>query len=154
MCNIPVEVASSETLVRCVCSPFHHDGKKLLWKAFYPRKDVDGVSVIRADYLTSDECKKHGKSLSNPAQNKTYKGLAVVNAGSVRDCGAEVVDSREIFCGHADILHGHVMPDGEPAPPHVLEEVVERCKKLLSRSTFHADPQPEGQHWTGTAFIN
>lgn len=151
MCEIPLEVADAEIIVRCVCSPYHCDGKKLKWKAFYPPLDSDGVSVIRADHVGADECKRRGKMLADLGQRKIYSGLAVIRAQSIRQCGATLVDSREEFPGHADIMHGHVMPNGEPPTPDIIERVRTRCKDLLALSAFFVDPEPHLEPWTGAA---
>lgn len=152
---IPTEVADEETLVRCLCSPFHCKNGKLLWNAFQPPRASDEVSVIRSAYLPPSACKAKGKQLTDPNSipPKVYTGLTVIAAGAVRFCGARVVDSRIIYDGHADIRHGLKSEDNEPPAPHVVEAIREQCKRLLPYAKFIADPAPDAEDWTGAELI-
>src|SRR5215469_16476770 len=79
--------------------------------------DTDEVSVMRVDWIGADACKRHSRALENPNENKVYRGLAILSAKQIRDSGAGITDTREIFAGHADIRHGIVPRKGEPPPP-------------------------------------
>lgn len=153
--TLPTEVLDTETLVRCLCSPFHFKNGKLLWKAFQPPRQSDEVSVIRANHVSADFCKLKGKELADETSNppKVYEGLAVIAAGAVRFCGSRVVDSREVYEGHADIRHGRVALDHEPPSPKEVEAIREQCKLLLRYAQFISDPDATSDVWTGPQLI-
>lgn len=150
-CNIPVEIADGECIIRAICSPYHYKNATLLPKAFDPPYERDDVSVMRGEYLSPHTCKEKGKALRNPAVKKEYVGLVVLRAQSIREAGAEVVDSRHIYCGHADILHGErfKFPREEPADSPLRYELRERNKALVEASIVHLDPDPTGVGWNG-----
>jgi hypothetical protein len=150
---IPFEVADGETLVRCVCSPYHCSKGRLLWQAFQPPRGRDEVSVIRGDFVSPDLCKSTGKALADPANRKVYEGLATIATGAVRLCGADVVDSRVVFLGHADIKHGYQAVDNEPGPAHLIAAIRERCKAMLVHARFITDPNCESDTWNGPLLV-
>src|SRR5438876_9799331 len=102
--SCPTPIGDSENIVRCVCSPYHVSSKgKLKPEAYDPTPNTDEVSVIRSDFKGADFCKINAKELEQPEKQKIYRGLAVLSAKQIRLEGADVVDSREIYEGHADI---------------------------------------------------
>jgi len=115
MPDVPIEIANEEAIVRGICSPYHVSSKgKLKPEAYDPSPATDEVSVIRHAYVGSDFCKKKAKELEDREKRKIYQGLAVLSARQIRSVGSEVVDSRQIFFGHADIKHGFDLIEGEP----------------------------------------
>jgi hypothetical protein len=150
MNDIPLLVANVERVVRGICTPFHVSSSgKLKPEAFEAPADSDAVSVIRHDYVGVDFCKLHAQKLSRPDQSKKYSGLAVIRAGAVRACEADVVDSRSVFLGHADIKHGHKRSALDPPAPEIVKMLKDRCKALAKVAVFFSDPDPDGSKWTG-----
>lgn len=139
MCEIPVEVANEETVVRGIFHPYHTKGSKLHWNAFRPPPGRADVSVMRHDYLGPEECRVRAKVIGGT--DKQYRGLASIRVRSVRDVGPDVVDSRDQFLGHADIMHIHVVQAGEPPDDgHAFELLRETCKRLVKAALFAAEP--------------
>src|SRR3990172_11119887 len=110
MCNLPVEIADSEKIVRAIMYPSHVDKSKgtLNSRAFRPRPCTDQISVIRQTHMGTDFCRSKGKEIAIKATHSTYVGLAVLTANQIRGVGAEVSDSRQEFCGHAHVGYGIV----------------------------------------------
>lgn len=150
MSSPPQEVEDGETIVRCICSPYHLDKRGALhWKAFQPRSGSAKVSVIRHGVVGSNFCKERGKELSDPSADKVYSGLAAILALSIRSAGAEVEDAPQDFPGHAHIDHQIEVEPYRPLAPHVLEVLRDRCKALKSIARYYSDPDPDAQGWTG-----
>ena len=93
------------------------------------------------------------QALSRPEKNKYYKGLALIRTSSVRNSGADVIDSRRVFCGHADIKHGYVAEAMEPPPPEIVESWKKRSKALAAAARFFKDPDAKGAGWKGNALV-
>jgi hypothetical protein len=147
----PPEIADDEAIVRAICSPHHFKKNgRLDANAYWPPSDSDEISTMRADLIGADACKKHAKQLVNPAQSKVYKGLAVLSATQIRQSGAGLIDSRQIFKGHADIKHGIVLSKGNPPPAEKLKELRDRCKALADLANYLPDPDPAIRIWTGS----
>ena len=154
----PIEIKNDENIVRAICSPFHiKNGIQLKHQAFRPPAGSDEVSVMRPDWIRADACKIHAKNISNLNSNppKQYEGLAVISAEKIRDTKAEVIDSRHLFQGHADIKHGceFAIKKGEPEDPKVLEKLNERNKRLAEMANYHRDPNPTNNTWEGPPLI-
>jgi hypothetical protein len=107
------------------------------------------VSVMRVDWIGANMCKRHAQALENIEQKKFYKGLAVLSAEQIRQSGASVVDSREVFEGHADIRHRIIAPaKGEPfSPPEKQKELYDRCSALADLANYYPDPH-DSPHFT------
>lgn len=149
--HIPELVDAAENIVRCICSPYHFDRRKkrLHWKAFQPAPGTDAVSVIRADFMGADFCKRHGQALADPSTGKFYEGLAAFRAGSARASEMDVIDSRSEYVGHADLKHGFSSEIGEPRSPEITDKIVRQCKALLAQTQFFTDPDPLSDRWIG-----
>ena len=148
MTSIPNEIHDDEVIVRALCSPFHLDRRtgKPTWTAFKAPPDRKDVSVIRHDYVGGDFCKRKAQELTNPS--KTYRGLAFMHAKAIRR-GPDVVDSREVYVGHADIIHRFPAPPrGQPYEGPDLEALRDDCKRILEGVRYIEDPNPEGDKWT------
>ena len=154
MSEWPVLVENSEPVVRGICTPYHvSTAGKLKPQAFDPRPGTDTVSVIRIKMIGADACKAHAQTLSRPDQNKYYQGLALIRTSSVRKSGADVVDSRQVFYGHADIKHGYIAEALEPPPPEIVETWKKRSKTLAAAARFFKDPDAAGAGWEGDALV-
>jgi hypothetical protein len=147
--SLPFPIADDEPLVRGICSPYHVNSKgKLKPEAFEPSPDTDEVSMMRGRYLEHDECKARALGLTDLSAGKTYRGLAVIGAGTVRDSGVTVQDSRKWFLGHADILHGMVPDREEPLPAPLLLQYRDRIKKLAKLAKYYPDARPFACRWS------
>jgi hypothetical protein len=148
MAEIPVEVADTETIVRAVFHPYHLNRENLKWQAFLPPSERRDVSVVRHDYLGTENCRRHAKAMQS--ERKRYRGFASLKVHAVRTAGPDVIDSREEFLGHADIMHKHPAPPaGEPSTSQLFDELRETCKRLAQTAKFCADPDPDAETWSG-----
>lgn len=151
MCDIPVDVADGEKIVRAVIYPFHFDRKKnrLKKEAFESRQGVDEVSVIRGSYKDASFCKGKGREVAANSTKGEYVGLAVLLASQIRKTKSEVHDSRKYYCGHAHISHGVIKRPHEPLPPDQQLALDEKLQALRDEAVFHPDPSPETEGWSG-----
>jgi hypothetical protein len=151
MCDIPIEIAEEEKIVRAIMSGhLNKNGTRLTPRAFRSRPAVDEVSVIRHTYKGSDFCKAKGREVAAKAGVQQFRGLAVLLASQIRKVGSGVNDSREEFCGHAHISHGILQPP--PNEPPSAREILELDKKLgmlRDAALYCPDPDPESEGWTG-----
>lgn len=149
MCDIPVEVADEEKVVRAIFS-CHLDKKNLRRTAFYEMHD--DVSVMRHSHLGSDECKKRALEVQPGNAAIRYKGFAVIGVRAVREVSSQVTDSRQVYCGHAHISHGiPVPPADDPLFAQQKFELDERLRKIKSLARFVPDPEPLQETWSGEA---
>jgi hypothetical protein len=146
MCDIPVPVANEETVVRALRECHVRKGK-LRDNVFRSPAGVDEVSVMRHTHMSSDSCKSKAKEIAAADVHNPYVGFAAISVASVRNVGSEVTDSRQEFCGHADISHGVVVPKEEPLKP----ELSLRLRDLKDKAKLLMDPAPENDAWTGEA---
>ncbi len=144
-CELPIDIAGEEKIVRLVRTPSHVAKNKLKPAAFRSQAGLDEVSVIRHNYMGSDFCKAKGKEIMADA----YVGLAVVLAQDIRSIGSTVQDSRVEFCGHAHISHGAILQRDEPPNSELNLFITERCRKLVDATTLYTDPSPSAAKWTG-----
>jgi hypothetical protein len=152
MCDIPIPLQDSETIVRGILNIHVNDKGKLKSNAFRPKPETDEVSVMRHGYLGSDACKSKARELSKDQVN--YQGLAVLLAREIRHAGSQVVDSREgNYCGHAHISHGIVIPRDEPLESPLNLALGERLRALRTVARYYADPEPLNEIWTGQPLI-
>ena len=150
MNSFPHEVSDTELIVRGICSPYHVSSSgKLKPNAFDPTPGTDEVSVMRHDWIGTEACRDRSKSLADPEKNKIYRGMATLTADLIRQTGADIIDSRRHFPGHADIKLGFVTQDGEPPSAEVLHALRTRTKWLAKIANFLADPEPGSSYWQG-----
>lgn len=141
--SLPLHVSDEERLARAVFHPFHlTDNGKIKPAAFRAPSGRRDVSVNRLVALSPDTCKARARAITNPG---TFRGFAVIAALTVRQCGSDVVDSRELYLGHADITHDTVLQKNEPAPP----EFNARLKRMVTGASYCPDPAPETETWSG-----
>jgi hypothetical protein len=119
-------------------------------EAYEPTPETDEVSTMRVDWIGADACKKRAKDLEDPDHEKVYKGLAILSAKQISQCGATIIDTREVFMGHADIKLGIRAPKkGDPLPPEQLKEFRDRTKAPAKLANYFPDPDPSGGSWSG-----
>lgn len=136
--------------MRGICSPYHvKSNGKLKPEAYDPSPDTDEVSILRVLWIGADLAKKYSKAIQTKA--KLYKGLAVLEAATIRAQGADVVDSRELYCGHGDIRHGIRLKcsESDPPAPELVRWLHVRNKELAKLSRYFPDPDPSNHRWTG-----
>src|SRR5690606_26769313 len=111
---------------------FHVDSKgRLKTQAYDPTPGTEDVSVMRLDWIGPHRCRHYALLLEHPPKQKTYRGLSVLLASEIRAAGQNVLDSRELFRGHADIKMGIVLPrNGDPGDPVQIKRLRDRAKKL------------------------
>lgn len=148
MCDIPVEIDGAEKIVRAIKTPFHlkkNKSTKLARAAFRPPPGTDEVSVMRHGYMGTNACRAKAKEIGQAA----YVGMAALLAHGVRNAGAAVVDSRQEFCGHADIRHGIVIERDEPPSAEKSLALDQRIDGILRVTTYYPDPDSAAGVWTG-----
>ena len=152
LCMIPKRIAEQEPLVRIIFFPYHINkkNKRLKPAAFRSPPRIDEVSVVRHKYRNGTFCKEKAKKMeragrSDGINNKEYFGLAVITASEVSSAGSDVRDSRNVFCGHADIIHGYTPIAHEPLPP----EITDRLTQIAETARYYPDPSPKAKPWTG-----
>ena len=147
ICWIPKQIKTEELIVRIIVHPYHFNksGKNLSASALKSPPDKDEVSVIRHTYRDADFGKLKAKQLED--ENKKFRGFLVWFAGEIRDYGSEIIDTRNIYCGHADIKHGIIPKRGKPLPP----EFNERLNNLIKKAgRYYFESNPENPKWTGS----
>jgi hypothetical protein len=154
MSTWPREIGDGEAIVRGICSPYHVNSKgRLKPDAYWPPNDTDEVSVMRADWIGADACKARAKDLEDPDEGKVYRGLAILSANQIRQSGAGIIDTRNVFEGHADIKHGIVPSKGDPLPPEKLKELRDRTKALANIANYFPDPDLASAGWSGPPLL-
>ncbi len=148
MSDWPVQIQTDELIVRALYCPYHFKDNKLDKAAFKPQKGSNKISVMRHDWLKSDGCKAQAKRLQR--DGKTYRGFAALCAGEVKDAGADLVDSRHEYEGHADIqIKWTRGGDGDPGPPEEMIKINAVAKMLRDSARYYSDPDPDHDRWTG-----
>jgi hypothetical protein len=85
---------------------------------------------------------------SGGGQRKQYRGLAVLTAQHARDAGSSVVDSRRVYVGHADLVHGIIAPPiNEPLEPALALQLDSILDALIHRVSYYPDSDPDGDRW-------
>lgn len=151
MAECPVEISAGEIIVRGICSPYHVKNDRLKASAFMPPPESDEISVMRYDYLGGDGCKQYAKRLADPLGKpaKEYCGLAALAVTDVTQAELQVVDSRSVYMGHADIKFPFPRPRNEPADSQKTETLKSLADRLRSMAKFFRDVAPDGPRWTG-----
>ncbi len=144
--NIPDLIDNTERIIRVIFSRMNLKGNsKLKPNAFKSPPDIDEVSTIRIDHSSADFCKQHGKSIQNPQADRSYFGLAALNAIEIRNIGAEVISSKKHFPSHSDIKIGYIIRRGEPLP----SEYNLMIKQLAKEARLYEDSNMESDKWEG-----
>ena len=149
MCNLPIPIDNDERIVRVILCPVHLKRGKLKAAAFRSRVGTDDLSTIRHSFKGSNFCKHQGVRLGAASGTQQYVGLAVILAESIRAAGSQVADSREVYCGHAHISHGIVLPANDPPSAEDALRLTERCKALIEHTNFFPDQSIDAASWTG-----
>jgi len=150
--DVGPDILDDESIYRAIFTPYHYDvkKKKLKRQAFIQKPHSKGVSSYRGAILEPNEVRDYAKQLGqdtaqvNP--DKKYHGICVCSAGAVRKAGSNIVDSRALFYGHADIFHS--IPDAEPGEPNSPEDTEKlqiAIDKILECTNYFIDTNPEGE---------
>lgn len=154
MCTLPREINDTECIVRLIFAPPHIDRMKLKPAAFRPRRGETAISVVRHDFpeTGSDFCKDKGLAIQGQGK-VVFVGLAVISAQEIQTTGQTVHDSREVYCGHADLAFPEELfssgSDCEPLPAEANEALRTRLRALLAHARFYQDPNPTSMGWQG-----
>lgn len=117
-CTIPKVVANEETIARALFQPIHFSNSgKIRGAAFKAPSGKMDVSVMRSSYLSRSECCRRAAEMQK--EGKLFAGFALLCVSFVRNLQLNVEDSRQIFCGHADIWHHQPFIKGEPPSPDI-----------------------------------
>ena len=150
--SLPVEIPDSENVVRGIYYDVYFNDKGLLkWQAYDPTPGTDEVSVMRSGRLSPTACKRKAISIETPPR-KRYRGLAALNSGAIERNGLKVIDSRHVYCGHADIKTGVVTQkriQNVPRDPREVACVKRVAEKLLELSRYYPDSRIESAKWEG-----
>lgn len=80
--DIPKTIYNLEKIARVLFFPgmMTKNKENIRSNAFRTLPNIDEVSVIRLDYYIPDFCKKQDKKIQKPERDRSYFGLAVLNA--------------------------------------------------------------------------
>jgi hypothetical protein len=153
---VPLDVAEDERIIRAIYSPYHVDKhNRLKHQAYDPTPGTDEISTMRLEHMGAPFCRVKAKSIENP--KKVLAGLAVLKVATVVSKGMQVVDSRQQYCGHADIrlLIAEIAnrQKGEPLSPVVGKHFRDLKEQLLKSSTFFSDPNPNERNRANRNFL-
>lgn len=141
--SLPLHISDEERLARAIFYPnFINNRGELKPAAFKAPGGRRDVSVNRLLALDGNACKASSRGIG---MTGAFAGFAVISAGAVRTCGSDVVDSRALYLGHADILHDQILPKGEPPPP----EFNARLRRMAAAAHYFPDPEPDAPGWSG-----
>jgi hypothetical protein len=148
---VPREVHDDEVVIRAVTTWNVKAGA--LQRNLFTNNSDDAISVSRRRWIAPwlakfiAKLRIENRQLKPP---KTYVGLAYVSARVVRECGSEIVDSREEYLGHADIVHGvGPQPRGVPLPAATAKRINKRADAIRRVARFVPDPNPKSLIWSG-----
>lgn len=149
--SIPELVDNEEKAVRIIYSPkYVTKEEKIKSNAFGSPSGLDEVSVIRLKYSSADYCKSHGLKNQNFKFDRTFFGLAVIDASEIRNVNADIESSPlPENPAHADIKIGYVRQKGVPLPSEFKYKVDEMAK--IAR--LYKDTDVNEKRWKGKALI-
>jgi hypothetical protein len=137
-----IEVSDDENTARALFHPFHLKNGHIKREAFKPPVGRKDLSVNRLRIIDLSQCKL--RAIGMQSENKRFEGFARLSVGVVRDNELDVVDSREYYLGHGDIIHNTILERGVPAPP----EYNALLTILAKQAEFLSDPFPGSSLWS------
>ena len=149
-CECEVQISDPEHVARALYYSFHLDKKnRLKWQAFDSGSEIS-LSVMRAECLTPSACK--ARALQIESATKRYRGFALINVGELRISSCDVIDSRDQFCGHADLVLPLALPAeqqvGEPPDDQSYRSAQKDfAVKLVGLALCRIDPAPDAHEW-------
>ena len=145
------EIAITEKIARSIFSPVNvTKSNTLRANAYKSPANIDEVSVNRLDYTTANFIKKLSKKIATPPKRE-YFGFAILSKSDIIDCDADVVYSpilepkENLNIYHSDIKVGFIKEKGQELPAEINYKV----SKLIEKSRFYIDPNPNTENWTG-----
>jgi hypothetical protein len=146
----PVDVPNGEQIARGLFYSFHvKRNGALKWQAFRPDVGESNISVMRLPFLSANDCKAKAKQMET--DEKKFRGFALFEVQTLRSGGFDVIDSRIIFCGHADLLIGVPNnPQEYDEPPTDQSDnlgLSDVCRQLMQLACVRSDPQSEAPEW-------
>jgi hypothetical protein len=148
--HVPKEVDASEKVVRGVFAPkFIRKDGTIHTHAFRPNLN-DEVSVLRLFYTTIEFCRTHFKKIEQPTYQKSYYGMAVLDAKKVYDSHAFFDDSQTVDLPmHTNIKFGIQIDKGKELPAEIRNKI----DLLIQHARFYKDPNPTAQNWEGQVVV-
>ncbi len=150
---LPIDVPDCEIVARALYYWRHLDKVgKLRWQAFQPQNGHDDLSIMRTNCMSADLCKEKALELSK--EGNEFRGFALIKSGEARTEGFVVRDSRQEYCGHADILinNPYFRPElsapGEPPDVNFRAKQKELGEKLMRLSIVRTDSAPSEPGWS------
>lgn len=134
--QVPSNISTSETVVRAVTT-LHLHGGKLKYNLFVHPDDA--VSVSRLKWVPSWLARLYALArVQNRREQplKLYAGLAYISVQAVRQAGADVIDSRGSYIGHADITHGVKQKRGTALPPQLAKKRNDQARAIANAARF------------------
>lgn len=155
---IPLVFSDDERIIRGIYSEYNLKKDKTLKANVYTlRSEEEGISVVRLNYTTLDECKKFLKSIEKPAVKKNYYGFGLIFAGGIIASSVLPV-TTQLHQKRADGMEAHAEiyylidgnhyckhPKGSPMPAEISAVIDE----LLKRSKSYPDPDTNAENWPG-----
>ena len=150
-CNLPLEIASTESIVRAVRSSYFKKGKSWIKEnlrnsVYKSTRGSDDISVMRHTHLGTDLCKRKAQE----SFGENYCGLLRILAADILGHGAQIEDTRDEFCGHASLRYGVIMPENdEPLDAETNRMLDNKITAMINSSRYEPDPDPTSDSWTG-----
>ncbi len=148
--DLPKDIYDPEKIVRVLFFPAIVRKNKLSLQpnAYRPQAGKDGVSVMRQSYCTPTFCKRYGKEIQSPENNRAYFGFGLLTAEIIRSFGADIVYTPDIENNnpyHADIEIGYIPIQGEQLP----SEYKLKVDGMVDAAKLYMDPSPDSNKWEG-----
>ena len=78
----PIAIDDSETIVRAIVAPAHHNKGKIATAVFRPRRGETSLSVMR-QLMGDDFCKAKGVEIGEASPSQHYVGLLTIKAAAM-----------------------------------------------------------------------
>lgn len=131
------EIAFTEKIARSIFSPVNVTKSNTLRANTYKSPaNIDEVSDL--------------DKIANPKQSR-FGGVAILYKSDIIECDADVVYSpilepkENLNIYHSDIKVGFIKEKGQELPAEINYKV----SKLIEKSRFYIDPNPNTENWTG-----
>lgn len=152
--DLPDDIDDLEKIVRILfySAMVTKDRQSLRPNAYRPQAEKGGVSVMRQSYCTPTFCKRHGKKIQSPRNNRAYFGFGLLTADIIRSFDADIVYTPDIENNnpyHADIEIGYIPTKGEQLPAEYQLKV----DRMVEAAKLYIDPRPDSNKWEGKAFL-
>lgn len=135
--DIPYEIDNKESIARFIFSPININVKtnKLKSNCLKPPVGSDEISVNRFDYADKPLLKKIATKMQSPQKN--YYGLAIMNAGVIRENNFEIVYTpiKNKNPYHSDIKIGYIVEKDVELPAEISAQI----REILKNTSLQKD---------------